>query len=68
MCRVGGWSVSKNRKWPCIPRPPLNDVGRAVLRDQLYTAGELLRMGQLEPDPKLANVPPKQIELFGPES
>ncbi len=47
---------------------PLNDVGRAVLRDQLYTAGELLRMGQIEPDPKLANVTPKQIELFGPES
>ena len=47
---------------------PLNDVGRAVLRDQLYTAGELLRMGQLEPDPRLANVTLRQIALFGPES
>ena len=44
---------------------PLDETGRAVLRDHLYTAGELLRMGQLAPDPKLANVSPKQIELFG---
>ena len=47
---------------------PLNEVGRAVLSDQLYTAGELLRMGQLDPDPERANVTPQQIELFGPES
>ena len=47
---------------------PLNEVGRAALRDQLYTAGELLRMGQLEPDPRLANVTLRQIALFGPES
>ena len=47
---------------------PLNETGRAVLRDHLYTAGELLRMGQLAPDPELANVTPQQIELFGPSS
>ena len=47
---------------------PLNETGRAVLRDHLYTAGELLRMGQLAPDPKLADVSPRQIELFGPNS
>ncbi len=28
---------------------PLNDVGRSALRDRLFTAGELLRMNQLEP-------------------
>ena len=39
---------------------------RGALRDHLYTAGELLRMGQLAPDPQFANVTPKQIELFGP--
>jgi len=43
-------------------------VGRGVLKDRLYTAGELLRMGQLAPDPELANVTPRQIDLFGPES
>lgn len=46
---------------------PLDDVGRAVLRDHLYTAGELLRMGHLAPDPKLSHMTPKQIQLFGPE-
>ena len=45
---------------------PLDETGRAVLRDHLYTAGELFRMGQLAPDPKLADVSPRQIELFGP--
>ena len=47
---------------------PLDETGRAVLRDHLYTAGELLRMEQLAPDPKLADVSPRQIELFGPNS
>ena len=47
---------------------PLDETGRAVLRDHLYTAGELFRMGQLAPDPKLADVSPRQIELFGPNS
>ena len=28
----------------------LNEVGRSVLRDKLYTAGELLRLNQLEPE------------------
>ena len=44
---------------------PLDETGHAVLRDHLYTAGELLRMGQLAPDPNLVSVTPKQIELFG---
>jgi predicted ATPase len=31
---------------------PLDDAGRSTLRDGLYTAGELLRLDQLQPDPK----------------
>lgn len=31
---------------------PLNEFGRAALHERLYTAGELLRMGQLEPVPE----------------
>ena len=45
---------------------PLDEVGRGALWDHLYTAGELLRMGQLAPDPQLAHLTPKQTELFGP--
>jgi predicted ATPase len=44
---------------------PLDEAGRSVLRDHLYTAGELLRMDQLRPDPELSQ--PRQIELFGSE-
>ena len=29
----------------------VNEVGRSVLRDRLYTTGELLRLDQLQPDP-----------------
>lgn len=47
---------------------PLDEVGRTALRDHLYTAGELLRIGQLDPDPESANLTPKQIELFGAEA
>lgn len=45
---------------------PLDEVGRAVLRDHLYTAGELLRMNQLNPDPSLSKLDPNQLRLFGP--
>ena len=44
---------------------PLDDVGRAALRDHLYTAGELLRMNQLEPDPARSRLKASQLELFG---
>ena len=47
---------------------PLDEVGRTALRDHLYTAGELLRIGQLDPAPESANLTPKQIELFGAEA
>ena len=44
---------------------PLDEVGRSVLADHLYTAGELLRMDQLTPDPALSNLTPNQVDLFG---
>lgn len=42
---------------------PLDDAGRQALRERLYTAGELLRMNQLQPDPLAAS--PRQLNLFG---
>lgn len=44
---------------------PLDKAGRSVLRDHLYTAGELLRMDQLRPDPDLSA--PQQLTLFDRE-
>jgi hypothetical protein len=44
---------------------PLDEAGRSVLRDHLYTPGELLRMDQLRPDPELSK--PRQLELFSGE-
>ena len=44
---------------------PLDAVGEAALKDHLFTAGELLRMDQLDPDPDLST--PGQVRLFGPE-
>ena len=46
---------------------PLDEVGRLALREHLYTAGELLRMNQLDPDPALSNLKSSQIDLFGPD-
>ncbi len=47
---------------------PVDEVGRSVLRDRLFTVGELLRVGQLRPDPNqtpLANrEKTKQLDLF----
>ena len=45
---------------------PLDEAGRTALRDHLYTAGELLRMDQLRPDPAVSQLDPHQVELFGP--
>ncbi len=45
---------------------PLDDVGRSALRQHLYTAGELLRMNQIDPDPRLSKLNSKQLGLFGP--
>ena len=45
----------------------LDEASRSALRDHLYTAGELLRFNQLEPD--TAAIPePSQLTLFEPES
>lgn len=41
---------------------PLDHAGRSALHDRLYTAGELLRMDQLRPDPERSQ--PRQLELF----
>ncbi len=47
---------------------PVNEVGKSVVRDKLFTVGELLRVGQLQPDPNqtsLANPEKvKQLNLF----
>lgn len=45
---------------------PISELGRSALRDQLYTAGELLRMSQLEPDASAHAAAPDQLDLFGP--
>ena len=45
---------------------PLDEVGRSALMERLYTAGELLRMNQLDPDPAASSLTSKQINLFGP--
>jgi len=43
----------------------LDETGRSALREHLYTAGELLRMDQLRPDPDQTRLDPEQLELFG---
>lgn len=44
---------------------PLDDAGRSALHDRLYTAGELLRLNQLIPDPEaIKESLGKQLRLF----
>jgi predicted ATPase len=44
---------------------PVDETGRSAIRDQLYTAGELLKLGQLRPDiESIDKIPPSQMELF----
>jgi len=44
---------------------PLDTAGRSAIRDRLYTAGELLRLSQLEPDEATVNgVSANQLRLF----
>ena len=45
---------------------PLDEAGRSALKKGLFTAGELLRVDQLIPDPKSANLVPRQLRLFRP--
>jgi predicted ATPase len=45
---------------------PLNEADRSLMRDRLFTAGELLKQGSLTPDLEaIRQMPPKQLELFG---
>lgn len=46
----------------------LDPAGRSALRDHMYTAGELLRMDQLRPDPAETDIPSNQLGLFGLEA
>ena len=46
---------------------PINEVGRKALRDQLYTAGELLRLDQVAPERAAIETDGKQIQLFDRE-
>ncbi|AKJ29977.1 chromosome segregation protein SMC [Caldimonas brevitalea] len=44
----------------------IDSASRSVIRDQLYTPGELLKLNQLVPDPSLVIDPDSpQLKLFG---
>ena len=44
---------------------PVDDASRSVVQDRLFTAGELLRSNQLQPDPAaLSAAKEKQLSLF----
>lgn len=43
----------------------LDEAGRSVLRDHLFTAGDLLRMNQLRPNPGAGRLNPEDVVLFG---
>ncbi|MDP3062030.1 MAG: AAA family ATPase [Chloroflexota bacterium] len=44
---------------------PASSLSRQVIRDRLYTPGELLRMEQLQPDMEAVELQTKQLHLFG---
>jgi predicted ATPase len=43
----------------------LDEAGRSVLRDHLFTAGDLLRMNQLRPDAGSKALAPDDVVIFG---
>jgi predicted ATPase len=44
---------------------PIDEVGRSALNDRLYTAGELLQLDRLTPDPEIVRrVYTRQLRLF----
>lgn len=45
---------------------PVDEVGRSVLRDKLFTAGELMRHDQVRPDFECAAPEMDEAALFGP--
>ncbi len=45
---------------------PVDEAGRSAIQGRLFTAGELLRLGQLAPDfEQIRKIPDRQLELFG---
>ena len=45
---------------------PINEADRSLMRDRLFTAGELLKEGKLAPDLQIIErTNPRQLELFG---
>jgi len=45
---------------------PVDAAGRSAIQDNLFTAGELLRLNQLTPDlEEVEKTPERQLELFG---
>ncbi|MCI0536881.1 MAG: AAA family ATPase [Verrucomicrobiales bacterium] len=45
---------------------PVDAAGRSAIQDRLFTAGELLRLSQLDPDLEaVEKTPERQLELFG---
>src|SRR5262249_51110597 len=55
-------SVERERGGTVIA--PVDEASRSALRDRLYSAGELLRMGQLQPDPKALASLAREESLF----
>lgn len=45
---------------------PVDNATRTSISERLYTAGELLRMGQIEPDEEALKQPDSQLDLFAP--
>jgi predicted ATPase len=43
---------------------PLDEAGKSALHDRLYTAGELLRLSQLAPDPAARELTGRHLRLF----
>ena len=43
---------------------PIDETGRTVLRDRLCSAGELMRMEQIAPDPKIFEMDTGRLRLF----
>jgi len=47
---------------------PIDEASRSLIRDHLYTPGELLKLNQLAPDPeRLSDPEGRQLRLFGAE-
>lgn len=48
---------------------PLDPASREMMRNRLFSAGELLRLNQLTPDPAyIVKLPGRQVPLFGEEA